>query len=70
MYLWKELATRTNNGLTVSLEWCPSADEEIRVHVVSESQDFTLYPAPSKALDCFHHPFVYAESALVGKVPA
>lgn len=70
MLHWKELSTRCNDGLTVSLEWCADAEEEIRVRVVSETQDFTLYPAPSRALDCFWHPFVYASASLNGKVPA
>lgn len=34
------------------------------VSVESDAESFTLYPADFQALDCFYHPYFYAELAL------
>lgn len=65
---WNELARRENHGTEVVLEWTPDSDSEpVKVTVRSEDQDFSLYPLPSDALDCFYHPFAYFNAAMNGK---
>lgn len=58
-----ELAERQNDGKRVRLFW-NRATGEVCVNVHTETEDFTLYPANSLALDCFHHPYAYAARAL------
>lgn len=67
---WTNLAERSNDGLTVSLDFRPvsnafEAVNEIRVKVSRNGDTlFTLYPNPQDALACFHHPYSYAYRAL------
>lgn len=59
----QNLASRDSNGIAVSLDYDPD-ENEIRVSVKSESEDFTLYPPNAKAFDCFNHPYAYADRVL------
>lgn len=59
----RNLATRDSNGIAVSLDY-DTKEKEIRVSVKSESEDFTLYPPNACALDCFEHPYAYADRVL------
>jgi hypothetical protein len=59
----RNLAERNSDGIAVSLDY-DSSTEEISVSVHSPSADFTLYPPNPKALDCFYHPFAYADVVL------
>lgn len=66
---WKNLAARTTEFVVVTLDYrrdSITSDAEIRVTVNRRDieEDFTLYPAPFAALDCYHHPYAYAHSAM------
>ena len=57
---WRELASRDNDGLEVSLLWSKSADR-VRL-VVADTRlevDFELDVAGADALAAFYHPFSY-----------
>ena len=57
---WRELASRDNDGLEVSLFWSRSADL-VRL-VVADTRlevDFELDVAGADALAAFYHPFSY-----------
>ena len=57
---WRELASRDNDGLEVSLLWSKSADQ-VRL-VVADTRlevDFELDVAGADALAAFYHPFSY-----------
>lgn len=57
------LASRNSSGVIVSLDW--NEDEnDIMVSVKSHSTDFVLHPPNDKALDCYYHPFAYADKVL------
>jgi hypothetical protein len=58
---WRELATRENDGLAVSLVWS-RATNQVRVTVADSKLDdgFELEIAGADALDAFYHPFAYA----------
>lgn len=65
----QNLATRSNDGFTVTLGYDEKAKGDdsrdlLHVHVSSAQYDFTLHPEPHNALDCFNHPFAYADRAL------
>ena len=64
---WKELATRTGDGLEFTLFWSKSADR-VRVAVADERFDerFDLDVANAEALAAFHHPFAYAAVRSLG----
>ncbi len=68
---WTNLSQRTNDRLTVSLDF---SREENQVRVkVSGREDFILYPENENALDAFRHPFYYLNRALQAgtyKVPS
>lgn len=58
---WRELASRDNDGLEVSLLWSKSADR-IKV-IVADSRledEFQLDVAGADALAAFYHPFAFA----------
>lgn len=60
------LAQRENDGTNVEL-WFDFHAEEVRVHVRRTSHgsaEFTLYPPNAVALDCYYHPFAYADRVL------
>jgi hypothetical protein len=74
MLTWINLSERTNDMLTITLDFCKESRNDptldaVRVHVMNHrnNQDFTLYPNPSDALDCFNHPFAYSTAFLNGK---
>ena len=57
---WRELASRDNDGLEVSLLWSKSADQ-VRL-VVADTRlevDFELDVSGADALAAFYHPFSY-----------
>lgn len=57
----QNLATRSNNGITVSLDWNSDTDE-VTCRVNSATSDFTITEIPHPlALDVYHHPFAYAD---------
>lgn len=57
---WRELASRENHGLTISLLWSKQADV-VKVTVVDWRIDEKLdVPvASTDALEAFYHPFAY-----------
>jgi hypothetical protein len=57
----RELARRTDGGIEVALFWDMTSGG-LTVCVADEPSDsyFELYPPPTKALDCFYHPYAYA----------
>ena len=60
----RELDHRTNDGIDVTLFWSPQSNR-LWVAVYDERHDdsFEIEVDPSEALDAFHHPYVYADSA-------
>ncbi len=66
MNAWQNLAHRSADGCSVSLDvWIDSHGEaQVRVSYVSPSADFILYPPNENALDAFHHPWVYFNRVL------
>ena len=58
----KELASRNQNGLEVTLLW-DSRSNGVSVEVIDQLDDsgFSLPIAGHLALDAFHHPYVYAQ---------
>jgi hypothetical protein len=58
---WRELDSRTSDGLQISLLWCIGTDE-VRIVVVDArtAESFDLDVPPADALAAFHHPFSYA----------
>ena len=59
----QNLAERRNHDISVSLDYDP-IEREVSVTVVTPNEEFTLYPPNSVALDCFHHPYAYAQRVL------
>lgn len=59
---WRELASRSSDGISVSLYWCPQRDE-VRVHVRDErtGEEFILEPPKQSVLDAFFHPYALRE---------
>lgn len=57
----KELATRENDGVEVSLYWNPAGDD-VYVLVSDErtGDRFEIEVGGRSALDVYNHPFVYA----------
>ena len=56
----RELAHRSNNGVHVSLLWCP-ADDSLAVTVLDNAADaFELIVDADEALEVFNHPYAYA----------
>lgn len=58
----KELASRNQSGVEVTLLWDPRSNE-VSVEVVDHLDDsgFSLPIAGHLALDAFHHPYAYAQ---------
>jgi hypothetical protein len=57
----RELATRENDGLRVALLWDPLADAvSVTVADRRDGRHFRFAVEAARALDAFHHPFVYA----------
>lgn len=63
---WKNLACRSTEFVIVTLDW-QEGTQDVRVTVNRRDieEDFTLYPAPFAALDCYRHPYAYAHSAMM-----
>lgn len=63
----KNLACRNSNGTMVTLAYDFDNEQcEIIVNRGTDngSEDFTLYPPNPVALDCYYHPFAYADRVL------
>jgi hypothetical protein len=60
----RELATRANDGIEVTLFWYPDTDE-LRVCVCDERRGeyFEIRPEATRALDAFYHPYSYESVA-------
>ena len=58
----RELASRVNGGLEITLFWHP-LDNSTSVEIHQEATDETIsFRVPSdRALDAFHHPFAHLE---------
>ncbi len=58
---WKELASRTSNGLEVTLVW-HRGHNDVHVRVIDARTDeaFELTVAGENALEAFYHPYAYA----------
>lgn len=60
---WRELASRENDGLEVSLLWNRSANRvKVTVADLKSDQGFELDVPGADALDAFEHPFAFASS--------
>jgi hypothetical protein len=59
---WRELASRSSDGISVDLYWLPDGDE-VRVHVSDErtGDEFVLEPPKQSALAAFYHPYALRE---------
>jgi hypothetical protein len=58
---WEELASRTSNGLEVTLLWQRDRkDVNVRVIDAWTEDAFELTVAGESALDAFYHPYGYA----------
>ena len=57
----EELASRTSNGLEVTLLW-QRDDENVHVRVIDAQTEeaFELTVAAEHALEAFYHPYAYA----------
>ena len=58
-----ELDTRKGDGITVELSY-NRAENQAQVHVSTPSEDFILYPPNHLALDCYRHPYAYADTLI------
>lgn len=59
----KILATRKSGNVIVCLAYDFGASQ-VEIIVNAPTEDFILYPENSRALDCFHHPYAYADFML------
>lgn len=56
----RELARRVNGGLEITLYWYPDTNgTRIDVHDTPIDETISFAVPPGRALDAFHHPFVY-----------
>jgi len=57
---FRELASRSNNGVNVTLSWDAETDE-LLVYVYDERGDvyFEIQPERDIALDVYYHPYAY-----------
>jgi hypothetical protein len=58
---WAELASRTSNGLKVTLLW-QRDHNDVHVRVIDERTEeaFELTVTGENALEAFYHPYAYA----------
>jgi len=60
----EELATRSSDGVVVSLLWHRTANElTVVVDDTRTGEQLRLAASRENALEVFHHPFAYAERA-------
>ena len=60
---WRELTSRENDGLEVSLLWSRSANRvKVTVADLKSDQEFEFDVPGADALDAFDHPFAFATS--------
>jgi hypothetical protein len=64
---WRELASRTGDGLEISLLWSPSNDS-VKVTVLDGrlGESFDLHVLGADALSAYKHPFAYAAGRGLG----
>jgi hypothetical protein len=63
---YRELNQRTADGLTVTLEWNPTA-AALRIVLVDRESPAVSFPVRAEdASDAFVHPFVYAGRTVCG----
>ena len=63
-----ELASRSSNGIDVSLLWEREDGEDktvVRVRDEREGAEFEISTEPYLALDVYYHPFAYTDFAVV-----
>jgi hypothetical protein len=66
----RELASRETDGIVVSLLWSPLGDQvEVLVADTRLGVELSFHVAPHRALDAFHHPFLYAGSDVAVEAP-
>ena len=66
---WTELASRSGDGLDVTLAWAnrDGRDEVVvRVTDVREGDYFEIPAEPARALDVYYHPFAYQAVGAAG----
>ena len=60
---WRELTSRENDGLEVSLLWSRSANRvKVIVADLNSDEEFEFDVPSTEALDAFEHPFAFATS--------
>jgi hypothetical protein len=60
---WRELTSRENDGLEVSLIWSKSANRvKVTVADLESDQEFEFDVPGADALDAFNHPFAFAST--------
>ena len=65
---WTELASRSSDGLDVTLVWAnrDGRDEVVvRVADLKAGAYFEIAAEPARALDVYYHPFVYQHHSTV-----
>jgi hypothetical protein len=64
----RELATRSNDGLDVTLAWAKrDGKDEVVVSVTDhrEGEYFEIPAEPARALDVYNHPFAYRDLSTI-----
>jgi hypothetical protein len=59
---WKELATRQNDGLRISLLWHHDGRVKVTVGDARLGREFEFGVPGADALEAFNHPFAHAPS--------
>jgi hypothetical protein len=62
--MWTELASRSSDGLDVSLVWRKrNGSDEVGVLVTDfrQGEYFEIPAEPARALDVYHHPFAHRD---------
>jgi hypothetical protein len=65
---WTELASRSSDGLDVTLVWANRGGRDevvVRVADFKEAAYFEIPAEPARALDVYYHPFVYRHDSTV-----
>jgi hypothetical protein len=62
---FRELAHRSDNGVTVTLSWHTETDKLlVCVYDERRSAYFEIQPARGFALDAYYHPYAYVDGEL------
>ena len=65
---WRELASRSGDGLNVTLVWAKRDGRDgvvVRVTDLREGNSFEIPAEPARALDVYYHPFAYRDVSTV-----